>query len=239
MSINDNINNSLDSQNQNHDFLPQKLFIEDLDGGALRFIKDLNITLPDENDNNIPVPVIFLNQERWAEFRNNWKHLRDEGGKEITMPFMTMRRISFKRQESPVKRSTIPVRKLFKYMDFEVIDGNQKAVHRYMIPQSTLIDINYELRFFTHYMIDANKSYETIVAKTFSDYQRFITVNGHRVFLELNDSSEENTGDDITADRRFQIIYNMVLHGKIVDPSEFKKVPTITKVQLNIKEKPR
>lgn len=239
MSVNDNINKNLDNLFKNHDFLPQKLFIEDLDGGTVRFIKSLNLTIPDENDNAIPVPLIFLNQERWAEFRNNWKNLRDEGGNEITMPFMTIRRTSFKQQQTPLKRATIPQRMQFKVLDFEVIDGNQKAVHRYKIPQPTKIDINYELRFFSHYMQDANKSYELIVAKTFSDYQRYFQINGHDVFMELTDNSEDNTEDDISADRRFQIIYNLVLHGKIVDPSEFVKVPTITKIQVNFKEIPR
>lgn len=61
-------------------------------------------------------------------------------------------------------------------------------------------------------------------------------MNGHWIPIELNDSSEENTMDDITADRRFQIIYNITLHGKIVDPTKFVKKQSITKVNLNIKE---
>ena len=72
--VSNNVNDFLNNQFKNHDFLPQKLLIEDMDSFFLKFFKDENLTITDENDNAIPVPVVFLSQERWAEFRNNWKH---------------------------------------------------------------------------------------------------------------------------------------------------------------------
>lgn len=231
-----NTQNFLNNQFENHDYLPQKLMIEDMDGFSLNFIKSLNLSTPDENDNMLPVPVVFLNQERWAEFRNNWKHLRDESGKEMTMPFMTMRRVSVKKGENPLKRTTIPNKKTFTFLKVPIIEGNLKAYALYQIPQPPRIDISYELRFFTHYMQDSNLSYEMMLAKTFSDGFKYINMNGHWIPMELSDTSEENTVDDITADRRFQNIFNLILHGKIVDPREFVKKQVITKVNINIKE---
>jgi hypothetical protein len=85
-------------------------------------------------------------------------------------------------------------------------------------------------------MQDTNVSYESFLSNLFQNGYRYINMNGHWIPIELNDSSEENTMDDITADRRFQIIYNITLHGKIVDPTKFVKKQSITKVNLNIKE---
>lgn len=236
MSTSDNIENNLNNQFKNHDYLPQKLFVEDLDGGALNFIKSCNITIPDGKGNSRRVPVIFLNQERWAEFKNNWEYLTDEGGTEISMPFITMRRISVKRGENPLKRFTIPNKKKFQYTRIEVFDGVTKGVEIYKVPQPPRIDIQYELRFFSHYMQNANTSYEVMLAKTFSDGYVYIDINGYKIPIELIDTAEDNTMEDITADRKFQIIYTLVLHGYIVDPNEFEKVQTITKIQVNMSE---
>ncbi len=234
--IQDNVNDFLNNQFENHDYLPQKLLTEDMDGYTLKFLRDLNLTIPDENDNMLPVPVIFLSQERWSELRNNWKHLRDEAGREITMPFMTLRRLSVKPGQNPLKRTTIPENKTFTYLKVPIMKGNLKAYDIYQIPQPPRVDIQYELRFFSHYIQDSNKSYESLLGKVFSNGYKYINMNGHWIPLELIDTNEENTIDDITADRRFQIIYSLILHGKIVNPNEFVKKNSITKINFNIKE---
>ncbi len=232
----DNLNEFLNNQFENHDYLPQKLLAEDMDGYTLKFLRDLNLTIDDENDNALPVPIVFLNQERWAEFKTNWKYLRDESGREMTMPFMTIRRISIKPGQNPLKRTTIPENKTFTYLKVPVVKGNLKAYDIYQIPQPARVDIQYELRFFSHYMQDSNKAYEMLLGRVFSNGYKYINMNGHWIPLELNDTNEENTMEDITADRRFQIIYSLTLHGKIVNPNDFVKKNSITKVTLNIKE---
>lgn len=237
MSIRKNINKNLDTQFENHDYLPQPLFLEDLDAAAKQFFESLNLAIPDENQNNLPVPVIFLNQERWAEFRNNWKHLRDEGGKEITMPFMTLGRTGVKKGESPLKRTTIPAKRLFPFLKVPVVtDGRLRGYDIWKVPQPVRVDVTYELRFFSHYIQHANKSYEKMIYKAFSDGQAYIKVNGYDVYIDMGEPSEDNSMADIAADRRFQIVYPVTLHGKLVDPADFEKVKTITKINLDIKE---
>jgi len=63
MSIQKNINNSLDSSFENNDYLPKKLFLEDIDGGAFEYIKSLNLSLTDPDDKILQVPVIFLTKK--------------------------------------------------------------------------------------------------------------------------------------------------------------------------------
>lgn len=234
MPIQDNINNSLDSGFENHDYLPQKLMLEDMDGGSLRYIRSLNLSIADGNDNIVTVPVIFLNQERWAEFKTNWKFLQDEGGEEIVMPFMTMRRVSVKPGQHPLKR-TIPNKKKFTFLKVPKFDGTLKGYDIYKVPQPPRVDVEYELRFFTHYLQDTNKSYERMF-DVFSDGQGYMIINGYQIPMMLGDPSEENTNDDIQADRRFQIIYPLTVHGKLVDPTKFEKVQAVTKIQINITE---
>lgn len=236
--VSNNVNDFLNNQFKNHGFLPQKLMIEDMDGFVLKFLRDLNLSIADGSDNIVPVPIVFLNQERWAEFKTNWKHLKDENGKEMTMPFMTIRRTGFKPGQNPLKRTTIPETN-FTFLKVPIIQGNLKAYELYKIPQPPRVDINYEVRFFTHYIGDTNESYEQMVASVFQSGYAYINMNGHWIPLELLDTNEENKVDDITADRRFEIVYTMVLHGKIVNPENFVKKQVITKINLNIKENPR
>ena len=224
MSSQKNINNFLNKNYKNFDFLPQHLLLEDMDDGVLSFIKSLEISVQDEQANVRTVPVIFLTQERWAEFRNNFKYLRDEAGQEITMPFMTLRRKGVKPGENPIKRSTIPKKKTFTYLKVATFDGLIKGFDVYKVPQPPRVDIDFELRFFSHYMEDTNVYYEQIIANTFSDKEAYVNINGYPIFMEMSDPSEENTVDDIEADRRFSIVVPMTLHGKIVDPRLWEKV---------------
>jgi hypothetical protein len=235
MSIGNNINRYSNQSFENHDYLPQKLLIEDMDGGVLNFIKSLNLSIEDGNDTMVKVPVIFVTQERWAEFKNNWANLKDEGGEEITMPFMSLTRTSVKHQSNPIRR-TIPNKKTFTFTRVPIFDGTLKGYELYKIPQPPRVDIGYELRFFSHYMQDTNKSYEKMLGDTFSDGQAYIKINGYDLLLNMQDPSEDNTVDDITSDRRFQIVYPLTLNGKIVDPTNFERVQTITKIQINITE---
>ena len=236
MSITRNIDNFLNQSFRNFDYLPQRLLLEDMDDGLISFIRSLEISVIDERANTRAVPVIFLTQERWAEFRNNFKYLRDEAGQEITMPFMTLRRKSVKPGENPLKRSTIPKKKKFTFLKVANFDGLIKGYDIYKVPQPPRVDIEYELRFFSHYMEDTNVYYEEIIANTFSDKEAYININGYPLFTEMSDPSEENTVDDIEADRRFSVVVPMTLHGKIVDPRLWEKVQAINKIRIDISE---
>lgn len=235
MSIDDNINNMLNRQFSNHDYLPQKLALEDLDQAAYDFISTLNITLYDGVVMK-KVDTHWLNAEKWAELRNNWRGYRDEGGKEATMPFMTMRRLSVKHSEAPLKRWTIPAKKTFEFLKVPILEGNLKGYQIYKIPQAPRVDAVYELRLFSHFFQHVNSFYETILSKGFSNGQAYVNVLGHYVYMEMGDPTEENNHEEVMADRKYQIVIPITLHGKLVDPKEFEVVKTITKINLDIKE---
>ena len=235
MSMQKNINDLLKKSFENNDYLPKKLLLEDLDAGVLEYLKSLNISMANFENKEIAVPIIFLTQERWAEFQKNWKDLKDESGEEISLPFMSIRRMSVKPGTSPLKR-TVPVKKKFTFLRVPTFDGNLASYDLYKIPQPVRVDIAYEMRFFTHYMQDTNVSYQKMIMDGFSDGQGYAAINGYSIPIMMEDPSEDNTVDDISADRKFQIIFPLKVYGKLVDPSAFERVKTINKIQINITE---
>lgn len=238
MSIQKNINNLLDENFKNNNFLPKKLLLEDLDRGARDYIKNLNLSMEDEYSKITQVPIIYLSQERWAEFKMNWKGLTDESGEEIVMPFMTLLRTSVKQGTSPLKR-TIPLKKKFTYQQIPIFDGTVKGYELIKIPQPVWVDVEYELRFLSHYMQDANVFYQKMIMNGFSDLQGYMKINGYDIPMKMGDPSEENTTDQINSDRYFQIVVPLTVNARLVDPESFERVKTVTRISIDITELPQ
>jgi hypothetical protein len=235
MSIQKNINNLLNKSFENSGYLPKKLLLEDIDQGVVDYLNSLNISVVNAEGILVKVPVIYLSQERWAEFKMNWKELKDESGEEINMPFFAIKRVSVKPGEHPLKR-TIPKKKNFTFVRVPIFDGTLKGYDLYKIPQPPRVDVQYELRFLTHYIQDTNVSYERMIMDGFSDGQGYMNINGYYIPLMLADPTEENTIDEIASDRKYQIMFPLSVYGKLVDPINFERVPTITKIKIDITE---
>jgi len=235
MAINDNIGRELDKDFENFNYLPQKLALEDLDGGIKGFVEDLDISMVNENNILAKVPLIWLAQELWAERKLNWKEMRGEIGEEITRPFMTIYRNSVTTGTSPLKR-TIPKKMRFRFVKVPTFDGTLKGYTIYKIPQPTYVDTKYTLSLFTHYMVDVNEFYEMILRDGWSDGQGYMKINGHNISSILSDPSENNK-TDINQEKVYRIDIPITVQGKLIDPTKFEKVNTITKVLVKITEK--
>lgn len=235
MSILNNIGKNLDSQFENHAFLPNKLELVDLDRGIEDFIKKINITVEDETGNSRAVPIIFNSQELWAERRMNWKSMRSEHGEELTRPFLVLTRISVKKGASPLKR-TIPVKKKFTWLKVPTFDGTLKGYVLYKIPQPVYVDINYELVLVTAYIDDTNKYYSQMISDAYSDGQGYMNINGYPIASTIEDPSETRE-EDLASEKIYEVTFPIIVHGKFVDPTKFEKVNTITKIQIKISEK--
>lgn len=231
-----NIEKLLDEFSKNTNYLPQKLLLEDIDQGVFNFLKSFDLSLTIEDGTKKPVPVIFLTQEKWAEFQQNWKALRNENNEEIGYPFLTLRRTTVKKGTLP-QRYTIPNKKKFSFIKVPNFDGRLKGLDIYKVPQPTWIDCTYEFKFFTHYMQDVNSCYELVLNEIFSSGEGYVNINGYYIPILLQDPSEENNMNEIAADRRFSINFPLLVHAKLVNPADFEKVNSITKVSINITEK--
>jgi len=237
MSTIKNQTDLLDKNFENHNFLPQKLALEDLDLGVYEYIKDLNFSLTDQTDKRISVPVLWGNKELWAERKQNWAFNNEERGEEIARPFLTIHRTSVKKGVSPVK-STIPRKRKFTFVKVPIFDGTLKGYDIYKIPQPTYVNTGYELIFETHYIEDVNEFYEVIMRDGFSDFQGYMKINGYDVPAFMSgDPSTENNIDDLTQESIYTVRIPLEVHGKLVDPTDFEKVNTITKIAINICEK--
>lgn len=230
-----NIDNLLNKAFENTNYLPQKLLLEDIDQGLYNFLKSFNLSLTIEDGTKKEVPVIFLTQEKWAEFQKNWKSLRNENNEEIGYPFLTLRRTGVKKGTSP-QRYTIPNKKKFSFVKVPNFDGRLKGLDIYKVPQPTWVDCLYEFKFFTHYMEEVNSCYEMVLNEIFSSGEGYMNINGYYIGAMLDDPSEENNMNEILADRRFSINFPIKVHAKLVDPSKFEKVNSITKISINISE---
>lgn len=234
MSISDNIGRQLDKQFENSGFLPQKLEILDFDKGLSDFFKATNFSLSDVNDNMRTVPIIWVSQELWAERKQFWKNMTNEQGEEISRPFIAIVRTGVKQGTAPLKR-TIPVKKKFTFRKVPKFNGTTKEYDLYKMPQPTYVDIDYELRFVSSYIIDTNKFYEKVIRDCFSDRQGYMSINGYQIRSVMGDPSENNLVD-VNDERIFQVSVPITVFGKLVDPTQFEKVNAITKVSVKITE---
>ena len=235
MSISSNIGRELDDNFENFNYLPQKLELEDHDLGIKNFIDDLEISMSNENGILAKVPLIWLTQELWAERKLNWKEMRGELGEEITRPFMTIYRNSVIPGTSPLKR-TIPKKMKFRFVKVPTMNGTQKGYDIYKIPQPTYIDCSYTLSLFTHYVVDVNTFYEILLREGYSDGQGYMKINGYYISSKISDPSENNK-TDMDQEKIYKIDIPITVQGKLIDPTNFEKVNTITKVLIKIQEK--
>jgi hypothetical protein len=236
MAINDNIGKNLDNQFENHNYLPQKLSIEDFDFAIMNFIKSFNFSVEDESGNVRQVPVIYINQELWAERKMNWKNMRSENGQEITRPFITILRTGTKKGTAPMK-FTIPNKKKFTFLKVPKFDGTLKGYNIFKIPQPAYVDFIYEMSFITHYKEDANLFHEKILRDAYSNGQGYLNVNGYNIASVIEDPTEKNMVDEIETERIYNISFNITVHGKLIDPTQFEKVNAVTRISIKIVEK--
>lgn len=235
MGINRNIGKSLDKQFENHNYLPQKLGIEDISMAFKKFIEGQNLSLIMETGLSRRVPVVYISQELWGERKINWKEMRSENGEEMARPFIALVRTNVKKGTSPAKY-TIPNKKAFKFLKVPTFDGTLKGFDIYKVPQPAWVDIEFEVKFVGHYQEDVDDFYEMMLNRAYANGQGYLDVNGYYIALKMGDPSDESSLDDVSSERTFQISVPITIHGKIVDPSEFEKVNTIKKISIKISE---
>ena len=234
MGIQDTIDQNLDKNFENFNYLPKKILLEDIDMGLFKAIQNFGLSMLNERNKNRVVPVIWATQELWAERKLNFPELENENASEMGRPFIAVYRTSVKDGTSPNK-FTIPVNKTFKYLKVPIFNGTSKGMEIYKVPQPIYVDCEYELVFETHYQQQVNLFYEMIQYKS-SNKQYYVKINGYDIAIVFDDARENNM-IEINSELRLQVIVPITVFGKLVDPTKFEKVQTITKVAINITEK--
>jgi hypothetical protein len=224
---NNRVQELIDLTNEHSNFLPPNIDLRDLDSEFINFVKNthLKIYTADKKE----VPVFFLVKEKWAEFSMTWKYTDDTGN--IVMPFITIRREAPKRGTNDNINYRISQNKKFNYLTIPTYDNGVHGSTTYKIPQPVAVDLNYEVRLFTHYMADLN-SMNQLVHKTFASGQAYTNVKGYYMPIMLDSISDESTLNNYEGQRFYCQVYNINLLGFLQDKKDFEEVRNLRRVVL-------
>lgn len=208
---------------QNKQFLPREVDIDDLDKGFIGFVNDdLGIAVEGKE-----IPVHFLTLQRWNEFAKTWKS--SDKYKNMKIPFVSVVRRPNPETGTNPADFKIPIRKNFPYMQIPIWDGNRKGADIYGIPNPVGIDMFYTVRFFTFRMRELNKLTKKVM-QTFASAQAYVNIKGHYFPIMLESIGDESQINDLNGKRYYVQSYEMKLMGYLVDTEEFEVKPAINRV---------
>lgn len=189
----------------------------------------LGLTVDDE-----PVPVITVDNERWAEFAKTW-HIQNED-RNISPPLITIRRTGEEAGTRLGTKWTIPNRKHFTTLEVPTFENGIVGKRLFQVTQPTDIDALYEIRLIALYKEDTTQMAENFM-REFSGRQLYIKVKGHYFRTTLEDTGNEDTMGEIDADRYYVRIFNIRVMGFVQRLEDFKEIDvpnriiTLTEVQ--------
>lgn len=219
--------------NEKSTFLPKSILLDDLDWGMYEYFKEGKGSI---KLNNKEVPTFFLVQERWADFEKTWQYADDKGN--IKMPFITIRRSEApKYGTNPSIKYRVAQGKKFDYLKVPTFENGVKGVDIYKIPQPTPVDIVYDVRIFTHFMLDIN-SFSEMMLKNFNSRQDYVTVKGHYVPMVLDNVNDESNMEDFEGQRFYTQSYNILMMGFLQDQNDFEVTKGVRRTVIGLTENP-
>lgn len=202
-------------------YLPKSIGYEDIDQAVFDFInnKDMKIVLDGKD-----VPVIFLSNERWAEFAKTWQYT--DLDKNLLTPFITVMRTSDAEGTRLGKRYNVPQNRGFTYLDVPILDEGEKINLRFKIPQPVNRDLTYDIRLFTKYQSNVN-IFDEKTAITFASRQAYIWIKGQPMpLIHESESNQSSTITDVKGDRMYVKQHTIKVLGFILNENDFKIVKT-------------
>jgi hypothetical protein len=177
------------------------------------------------------VPVIFLTNERWAEFAKTWQYV--DLDKNLLTPFITIVRTAESEGTRLGKRYSVPQRRAFRYIDVPIADEGQAINLRFKIPEPTNIDLSYDVRFFTKYQNDVNL-FDEKKFRLFTSRQAYLYVKGNPMPLLLEGQSSQNTVQDSKGDRMYVKVHQLRAQGFILSDEDFEITKTTRLPNINV-----
>jgi len=202
-------------------YLPKSIGYKDIDQAAFDFVnnKDMKIVIDGKD-----VPVIFLTNERWAEFSKTWQYT--DLDKNLITPFITVMRTSEIEGTRLGKRWNVAQNRVFKYIDVPILDEGQVINLRFKIPQPVNRDLTYDVRLFTKYQTNVNV-FDEKTAKTFASRQAYVWIKGNPMpIIHESESSQGSTVQDTKGDRMYVKQHTLKILGFIQSEEDFQITKT-------------
>jgi len=223
----------MDQTDENTTFLPTSISLEDIDMAVNECLNNgkLELFTISNGSDRTKVPVIFMSNERWGEFSKTWKFIDDNYN--LVPPFVTLKKNEILKGTYLGERYNIPNKRTFQYLKTPYYEDNSYGYIIYKIPQPTAINLTYDVKLFTRYLVDVNEIAE-LYFNQFSDRQLYIDVNGHYMQINLEESGSDNTLNDIDGERFYVKTFNLLVKGYILKKSDFEVVKTIRQIKTDI-----
>lgn len=207
---------------KNTNYLPKSIGLKDIDQAAFDFVKnkDMKIIIDGKD-----IPVIFLTNERWAEFSKTWQYV--DLDKNLLTPFITIVRSNEGKGTRLGTKFNFAQKRRFRYLDVPILDEGQVINLRFKIPEPTNVDLTFDVRMFTKYQNDLNV-FDEKVFQTFPSRQAYTFVKGNpMVILHENDAKDvADTVQDPKGDRMYVKKHVIKILGFIQKQEEFQIVKT-------------
>jgi len=176
---NQELNRSLEIRRDDDTIRTPKCTIYDVDNAIMSYISEIIQPQIIENNNVIPVPVIYANGEKWAQIRERG-YMYDHGDKLMT-PAIVLKRNSITERDTLKKldvnwnpesdndyaRNTLtfenPYSKRNRYDRFSVIQGTRPRRELYVSSIPEYVDVSYDLLLWAEYTEQLNSIVEQIM----------------------------------------------------------------------------
>lgn len=168
-----------------------------------------------------PVPVVSVDNERWAEFSKTWQ--LQNGDNNISPPIITVRRIDEQPGTLQGQKWTIPNRKHFTTLKVPTFENGIRGVRLFQMTQPTQIDAIYEVRLIALLKQDISAMTENFL-REYNGRQLYINVKGMYFPSTLEDLSKEDTMEEIDADRYYVSIFNIKVQCSIQRLEDFREI---------------
>lgn len=210
-------------------YLPKSIGYKDLDQAVFDFIanKDMKIVIDGKD-----VPVIFLTNERWAEFSKTWQYV--DLDKNLLTPFITVVRTGEGEGTRLGRRWNVAQRRSFRYLDVPILDEGEVINLRFKVPEPTNVDLTYDVRLFTKFQNDVNIFDETTV-RVFSSRQAYTFVKGNPMpIIHEAQTNQGSTVQDAKGDRMYIKQHTIKILGFIHSDKDFQIVKTTRLPNINV-----
>jgi hypothetical protein len=212
----------------------------DIDFAVKSFIEQTMQLSVEDNSENVPVPTLYANSEKWASIQRNG-YLKDKKGKTL-VPLITFRRSSVN-MNSTLKRNKVATTNQLGYIikpkysvnapydKWSVLYGNRDVAPQeyYITPIPDYVDITYDFIAWTEYQNQLNFLVEQFVYFTGQSF-------GERNSLKFATNTESFTMEDNNTtgqDRVVRASFQITVHGYLLPKSAGMDITTKRVVSMN------